>query len=216
MTPWEVEEFGCLWEHCCYRCESILGEVFDSLIQTGCTSLSELPPDQRPPAAGCFADCDDLAPDLNKENLASTGPALLCKVLQEPQFLARRNLVLVNVRGVMDHFYDSGFWPRPCDDPDDRVPPLLHPADRFDVFGANRTALRALLRTLPPSERPNSFWEETWLSPSNYWYPEVFLDMFDCGPESGDWQWQYALWDDERLIDWKVPRPGHWWYDDFP
>lgn len=210
MPPWEVEEFSCLWEHCCYRYELILREVSDSLMQTGFTFFHELPKGQQPPDACYFHDCDDLEDPMDKrECLASKGPSLLCKVLRETQLLSRRNLVLVNVRSFRLHFYDLDFWPRPGAGHGEVR--LLHPADKFDSFGTNRNGLIKFLKTLPPSERPNLLWEVIWLQ-GNYDFPEVFWDMFQYGAESQEWEWQYALWDDERLIEWNVPILS----DDYP
>nr|XP_001389569.2 hypothetical protein ANI_1_3094014 [Aspergillus niger CBS 513.88] len=208
MAPWEVEEFSCLWEHCCYRYESILREVSDSLVQTGCMFFDELPEDQRPPPGCWYTDCDDFEDPMDKrESLASKGPALLCKVLREEEFLARRDLVLVNVRSFRLYFYDFGIWPRPTDTNEME---LFYPADKFN-FGTDRNGLREFLKTLPPFERPNLAWERIWLR-DDLNFAQLFYDMYEFGATNKHRPWQYALWDDERLIEWKVPILS----DDYP
>ncbi|PYI05512.1 hypothetical protein BO78DRAFT_345372 [Aspergillus sclerotiicarbonarius CBS 121057] len=209
MAPWEIEEFACLFQHCCHRYRGMIREVSDSLIQTGCTFLGELPEDLRVPRATYINDCDDLryAEDV-PEHMSSIGPALLGKILREKQFLARRNLVLVNARGFRYQFNDIGIWPFP-DSPRDEVH-LIYPADRFD-FGTDIDGLRKLLNTLPSSERPSIVWERIWLRDDGE-HPELFWDMFEYGSENHYRPWGYALWEDERLIDWATPLLA----DDYP
>ncbi|RAH60181.1 hypothetical protein BO85DRAFT_415284 [Aspergillus piperis CBS 112811] len=201
MAPWEVEEFGCLWEHCCYRFESILREVSDSLMQTGFTWFHELPKDEQPPEGCWYSDCDDFVyPENKRENLASKGPAFLSRVLRQKQFRDRRDLVLVNVRSIRFHFFDFGFWPRPSATNDLH---LLYPANRFN-FGTDRNGLREFLKTFPPFQRPNIAWDRIWLR-EVYESPEVLFDMYEYGAENRQRRWQYAMWDDTRLTEWEIP-----------
>ncbi|PWY95425.1 hypothetical protein BO94DRAFT_508705 [Aspergillus sclerotioniger CBS 115572] len=209
MAPWEIEEFGCLWEHCCYRYEAILAEISDSYIKIGFTFLRELPKDQQPPRACVYGDCDDFRFSVNKrESLASKGPALLPDVLREDDFLARRNLVVVNVRWTRDYFYDFDYWPRPDFGPGEVH--LLYPADQFD-FGTDMDGLRKLLETLLPWERPNLAWERRWSRDDND-FPQLFWDMFEYGADNKHWRWGYAFWENERVIEWKMPMLA----DDYP
>lgn len=202
MTPWEVEEFGCLWMHCCYRYEMMLREISDSLMKTGCMFFSDLPEDQRPPLNCWYSDCDDFECPYDKgENLASKGPALLCRVLKEKQFQARRDLVLINVRSYRLHFYEFGFWPRPSDN---REMQLLYPADIYKS-ATNKDGLREFLEALPLLERPNVAWERMWFLRDDYDFPEILFDVYEFGQFNNQWSWQYALWDNERLNAWKVP-----------
>ncbi|RAL05390.1 uncharacterized protein BO80DRAFT_478364 [Aspergillus ibericus CBS 121593] len=209
MAPWEIEEFACLFQHYCHKYQGIIREVSDNLIQTGYTFLSELPEDLRVPTATFISDCDDLRyADEVPEQMSSIGPALLGQILRQQQFLARRNLVLVNARGFRYQFYDIGLWPFP-DSSRDKVH-FLYPADRFD-FGTDMHGFRELLRTLPPSERPSIAWERIWLRAESR-SPILFHDMFECGSENFYRLWGYALWEDERLRDWATPMLA----DDYP
>lgn len=80
--------------------------------------------------------------------------------------------------------------------------PLLYPADRFN-FGEDFDGLKKLLATFPPSERPNLLCDRCFLCFSDL--PAVFEEMFDVQLGSALWRWGYALWEDERLIEWNPP-----------
>ncbi|KAK9610107.1 hypothetical protein V6Z98_010175 [Aspergillus fumigatus] len=123
-------------------------------------------------------------------------PTFLVKILREQDFRTRRDLLLANI--VIHNHSFVEYWPEPSGD--DGALPLLYPADRFD-FGADVSGLKAYLETLPPHEQPNIAWTQRWLDAERD-FPQVFEDMYSYAPYSGCWDWGYAIWDDERLIEW--------------
>jgi hypothetical protein len=96
------------------------------------------------------------------------------------------------------HHFLGEYWPRPDFEPG--ALPLLYPADRFN-FGTDFDGLKEFLNTLQPHERPNVAWTQLWLG-AGLDYPEVFVDMFCYGEPSSCWDWGFALWSDERLVEW--------------
>ncbi|PYH95669.1 hypothetical protein BO71DRAFT_482710 [Aspergillus ellipticus CBS 707.79] len=183
--------------------QKLVDKIAQGLVDTSALFFSELPEDQRPPEAISLCDCHELQTRewQTREGLASTGPALLYKILHEDEPLAQRNLVLVNTKMQREHFHTDDLWPRP-----ESVPwamPLLYPADKFN-FGTDRDGLRNLLESLPSFERPNLAWERKWLRDDGD-FPEVFPDMFEYALGNRHWNWGYAMWDDERAAQWKAP-----------
>ncbi|KAF4215539.1 hypothetical protein CNMCM6457_005865 [Aspergillus fumigatiaffinis] len=199
MAPWEVEEITCFWKHCYHRWAEPYFEASDNFLSYGVTFICDMPPDEKPPLTRYWDDCDDLKirEADNRESLACMGPSFLVKMLRERNARARRDLVIANA--ISWHHFFHEYWPRP----DSEMPgalPLLYPADRFN-FSTDFDGLKEFLHTLPPHERPNVAWTQLWLG-AGLDYPEVFVDMFCYGEPSSCWDWGFALWSDERLIEW--------------
>ncbi|GFF78311.1 hypothetical protein IFM47457_04625 [Aspergillus lentulus] len=202
MAPWEVEEFSCFWRHCYHRWEEPYLEISTSLLAyLGPTVIffSDLPPEERPPLNRLGLDIDHMHihQEEHREILAYMVPTFLVKILREPDFRTRRDLLLANVV-VFNHSF-AEYWPKPSWEEPGALP-LLYPADRFD-FGTDVSGLKAYLETLPLQERPNVAWTQRWLD-AELDYPQVFEDMYSYAPYSRFWDWGYAIWDDERLIEW--------------
>ena len=203
MAPWELEELCCFWLHCYTRWAAPYFEIAYSLLGRGVLFMSELPEAEIPPIRRRFFDNDDLKISQieSRESLASMGPAFLIKILREPDFLTRRNLVIANV-SFWAHIFPE-FWPHPNWD-DTWALPLVYPADKFN-FGTDVTGLRNLLDMTPlPYEKPNSAWRQRWID-AELDFPEVFVDMFSYGGRARRWDWGYVIWDDERLAQWGTP-----------
>ncbi|GFF55003.1 hypothetical protein IFM51744_08517 [Aspergillus udagawae] len=202
MAPWEVEEFSCFWQHCYHRWTDPYREIAKSLAAyaaNGVIWFSDLPPEERPPLNRCGLDVDHLPVHENEQRkiLAHMVPTFLVKMLREPDFRTRRDLLLANTVILNHSFVD--YWPKPnWEDPG--ALPLLYPADRFN-FGTDVSGLKAYLETLPPHERPNIAWTQRWLDAALE-YPQVFEDMYSYAPYCRCWEWGYAIWDEERLIEW--------------
>ncbi|KAF7174347.1 hypothetical protein CNMCM6106_008586 [Aspergillus hiratsukae] len=198
MAPWEVDEIACFWRHCYHRWEEPYFEISDSLLSYGVTFMSDLPPDEQPPLNRHWYDCDDLRirEDENRESLACMGPSFLVKMLRERDFRTRRDLLLANT--ISWHHFFHEYWPRPDDGPG--ALPLLYPADKFN-FGTDFNGLKEFLNTLRPHQRPNIAWTQLWLG-AGLDFPEVFVDMFCYAEPSSNWDWGFALWSDERLMEW--------------
>ena len=132
------------------------------------------------------------------------GPNLFVKIFREADFMTRRNLVFVNSTGnehVFPEIWDSKLKPRFSEG----ALPLLYPAEKFN-FGTDFAGLERFLDSLPEHERPNLLWRQRWVSNQDILdYPEVFVDMFNYVPRHARWDWGYAFWDDERVVQWEIP-----------
>lgn len=208
MAPWEVEELGCFWQHCFNRLAKPYHEIANSLLECETryqtSFINELPTHEQPPFERYYFDTQDLSvqdEDI-RDSIISMGPSLLVKVLREADFMTRRNLVLVNSIGnehVFPHIWHFNLNPRL-----DSLP-LLYPADKFN-FGTDFAGLERFLDSLPEHERPNTLWRQRWVSNQRILdYPEVFGDMFDYACRHARWDWGYAFWDDERVVQWEIP-----------
>jgi hypothetical protein len=202
MAPWEVEEFSCFWRHCYHRSEEPYLEISKSLaayVAPGVIFFSDLPPEERPPLNRLGLDIDHMHihQDEHREILAYMVPTFLVKILREQDFRTRRDLLLANI--VIHNHSFAEYWPKPSWNEAGALP-LLYPADRFD-FGTDVSGLKAYLETLPLHERPNIAWTQQWLD-AELESPQVFEDMYSYAPNSRCWNWGYAIWDDERLIEW--------------
>ncbi|GFF44548.1 hypothetical protein IFM58399_07318 [Aspergillus lentulus] len=202
IAPWEVEEFSCFWQHCYNRWEEPYLEISKTLAAyaaDGVIWFSDLPPEERPPLNRLGLDVDHMHIHQaeQRETLAQMVPTLLVKILREPDFRTRRDLLLANTVILSHSFVD--YWPKPNWEEPGALP-LLYPADRFN-FGTDFNGLKAYLETLPPHERPNVAWARRWLD-ARLEYPQVFEDMYSYGPYGSCWKWGYAIWDEERLNEW--------------
>ncbi|RHZ58018.1 uncharacterized protein CDV56_107874 [Aspergillus thermomutatus] len=199
MAPWEVEEFSCFWRHCYHRWAEPYREISKSLVAYGVTFFCDLPPEERPPLDRCSLDLDHLDVHENdqREILAYMVPTFLVKMLRQQNFRTRRDLLLANTVVLTHSFVE--YWPKPSwEDPG--ALPLLYPADRFN-FGADFSGLKSYLETLPPHERPNVAWTQRWLEERQD-SPQLFEDMYSYATYSPRWDWGYAVWDGQRLIEW--------------
>ncbi|KAK9609075.1 hypothetical protein V6Z94_008495 [Aspergillus fumigatus] len=140
----------------------------------------------------CYQRWEEPYLEISKSVAAYAAPG----ILREQDFRTRRDLLLANI--VIHNHSFVEYWPEPSGD--DGALPLLYPADRFD-FGTDVSGLKAYLETLPPHEQPNIAWTQRWLDAERD-FPQVFEDMYSYAPYSGCWDWGYAIWDDERLIEW--------------
>ena len=59
--------------------------------------------------------------------------------------------------------------------------------------------------TLPAVEQPNLGWKRAWLLRNITEREELEDVLFYNRSGEKDWDWGYAIWDAERLEDWKAP-----------
>ncbi|KAL3473970.1 hypothetical protein BJX99DRAFT_248556 [Aspergillus californicus] len=105
--PWEIEEFGRLWQHLYERNFERFHEVAQDMLQYGSDWIGSSLPEHIKALPSCsVCDCDDLSiKDHNvRESLASLGPTFLLKLLQEEDFITRRNMILANGRCYYESF----------------------------------------------------------------------------------------------------------------
>ncbi|KMU91397.1 hypothetical protein CIHG_09143 [Coccidioides immitis H538.4] len=138
--------------------------------------------------------------DMYLEDVTNTGPGFLYWVLHAPSYEAPRDVTIANtIFGARGDTFSTMLGPYL------ESWELGLPAARYQEHDGN---LEGYLRTLPLTERPN-------LSYVRYWYGdgpvlEVFNDdLTDFFALNSNFEWCCALWDDERLIEWKTPLPLH-------
>lgn len=201
IPPWEYEEMGCVWSYLMTKYNPISKEISDDLRKlvsdTGCFLFWQiLPEDQRPPI-GCHM---ETVKELDYFNgyfdvLASIGPRFLYRVLHAERLL-RRNTVMTNARYLSNSiFIGSGLglsW-------DYRLP-LIYPADRHEAPN-----FQVLWKTLPEIEQPNYGWKKAWLPSMITEQQELEDVLFYEHRSEEDWDWGYAIWDRERIEEWKAP-----------
>lgn len=194
MAPWEVAELGCIFQYILQRYVEPCKEITRYLSQYGGVCMDSLRGDVQIPA-GCLQ--LSTRDHENPATLAAMGPAFFYKFLRQETFTDRRNLILVNGRPFTWTLLNI------CPGCEGGLP-LLYPSDRFN-FGDDFDGLKRLLATIPPSERPNIFCDRYFLHFFDMY--DVFEELFDVGLGRALWQWGFALWEDQRLLEWSPP--GH-------
>lgn len=196
MPPWEVEEFGCLWVFL----QQQYTEIFSEIAQEFPRNSHEWQA-LRPTVDGMelFPSVDGDGSDGNDYNdyrnhLVSLGPSFLYKVLNQPSYEARRNLIACNAVSSKSSFMILVQVSR---DP----PSLLHPADKYETDDIART-----LPSMPTIEQPNHGWKHHWFG----YRPiqnvrEIVQTEISQEPwvertigNSAGWKSGYAIWDEER------------------
>ena len=212
MAPWEVEELGCFWQYCFKRLAKSYNEIAESLLKGEARfktrNIMEFPIHEQPPIQRYFYNVRDLGDhEISiRDGLVSMGPCFIKKVLREQDFITRRNLVFANSVGN-DHVFPE-IWEFYLREYDEGPLPLVYPADNFS-FGTDFAGLNELLDSLPDHERPNLLFRQRWLENTNILdFPGVFEDMFSYAGRKKRWDWGYAFWDDERIIQWGLSDLG--------
>jgi hypothetical protein len=195
MLPWECEELGCVWSYLKDKYKPISKEIATDLrnlvhnieCHLHWSSMSE----EERPKRNHFIDVESYETQYDRyfEILMSVGLGFLYRVLNADRLL-RRNLVIANSA----HYAEDIGIPRCCSNwimERPRIPLNQHDIPEFEQ----------LWSTLPSHEQPNIGWKVAWLVPHTprrrfYW-------SFNEGRERcKDWEWGYALWDEERLERW--------------
>ena len=166
------------------------------LSQYGSVCMNSLLEDAQIPAGCSPLSAEDLVHrgHENPATLATMGPALFTNFFIKKTFMDRRNLLLVNGRSFL--WALSDIYTR-----SDGGLPLLYPVDRFNFEDFD--GFKKLLITLPPLERPNLFCDKYFPFFIDVW--DVFEEMFDVGFGRALWQWGFAFWEDQRLLEWNPP-----------
>lgn len=202
MPPWEYEEMGCVYSYLIAKCETIAKEISDDLRKlmsnTGCRFFWQIQPEDQRVPFGCemeiLSNLDHFSQHF--DTYIAVSPGFLYRVLHADR-LRRRNMIIVNTKvGESDTFIGPGLWVSW----DERFP-FIDPADRYETRNFEQ-----LWSTLPPIEQPTLGWKRAWLVPHT---PEQdFEDSLDYDHDRNsetDWPWGYAIWDGERLEEWKAP-----------
>lgn len=200
MAPWEVAELGCLFQYICERYSSPYNEIAESLAQYGQAEIYTLSEEQVPqvPVGSIQLDASDLKSfgDERLQSLASMGPTPLYNFLPHKNtHLDRPDWIFANARGTNWSIADICPMIQGCF-------PLLYPADRFN-FGEDFDGLKRLLASLPPPEGPNILCDRYLL-----WFPDsadAFEELFYTNLGISVWRSGYALWGDERVLEWDAP-----------
>ncbi|KAF7594658.1 hypothetical protein BBP40_008749 [Aspergillus hancockii] len=196
MPPWEVEEFGCLWVFIQQQYTHIFTEIAQEFPRNS-HEWQELRPTVD--AMELFPSVDGDGSDGNDYNdyrnhLVSLGPCFLHKVLLQPTYKARRNLIACNAVSSKSSFMILVQVSR---DP----PSLLAPADKYETPDIAR-----LLPTLPEIEQPNHGWKKHFFGyrpiqnvrevVRSEHLQEPWIER-TIGHFPG-WKYGYAVWDEER------------------
>ncbi|KAH8431547.1 uncharacterized protein LDX57_009209 [Aspergillus melleus] len=199
MPLWEHDEMGSVFMYLVSKYEGISKEITDDLRQLSKNTSSRffwdiLPKEQRPPPCEIESERDLFHFNQHYEGLAGLGPEFLYRILHM-DWLTRRNLVCVNTRS---------FWPGPfigygTEILQDIQFQFIGPADRYECPNFEQ-----FWSTLSPLEQPTVGWKKAWLRPHNQ--EDILEDSFNFNRElDEDWGWCYALWDENRLKEWKAP-----------
>jgi hypothetical protein len=210
MPPWESDEMGSVWAYFNTKYDVIYKEVYNGLLDLlrnhpcyvngdpGQPSdwFEYLPRHVQAPYWGLIENPRHLEDMLNNTScLAALGPNFAYRILHaEPEI--RRNMVLENWQPMEETFigHPSRMYVR-----EEETVPYLYPADRHAIWDFEQ-----FWSTLASTERPNIAWQKSRLYPLRP--GETLEDTVDfAGQREVGWDWGIAIWDDERLRDWKAP-----------
>ncbi|QKX53010.1 uncharacterized protein TRUGW13939_00081 [Talaromyces rugulosus] len=195
MFPWECEELGCVWSYLTDKYKPISKEIATDLrnlvpnieCHLHWQSMSE----EERPKRNTFVDveCYEAEYDGYFEILMSVGLGFLYRVLNADRLL-RRNLVIAN-----SAFYSEDIAiPQWCSCWVNKRPRI--PLNQHDIL-----EFEQLWSTLPSHEQPNIGWKVSWLV-SHTPRRRLYWSFKENRERCKDWDWGYALWDEERLEGW--------------
>ncbi|KAE8155127.1 hypothetical protein BDV25DRAFT_126066 [Aspergillus avenaceus] len=202
MAPWEVAEFGCVWQYIYDKIKSPYIEIAEKFREYKSPGIG-FPKEAGLPEGCIQLDGDELYMNADEilRSLVATGPVFCSRFLRLESSLHRRDLILANGRCFV--------WCFPFTFP--ATPqgqlPLLYPADRFD-FGSDWNGLHKLVDSLQPWEGPNFAFRKYWLVKSHEG-EAVFQSLNRARLGILLWRWGYAIWDAERLQRWSMPEDRH-------
>ncbi|RAL12911.1 uncharacterized protein BO97DRAFT_450924 [Aspergillus homomorphus CBS 101889] len=183
IAPWELHELGCFWYMVYNRWEEPWSEIIDRLRPFGPCSVEEMDLKEKvePPLYPPGSDTSSLRSTCG-DYLTSIGPMFLVQTLRDEDSEYRKDLVWANSQDCGEEYFPQN-WPVYVEDVSDFH--LCYPADQFQVDG-HWDALRKSLSTMDPN------------------FPGTYADAYNSGYYP-DWEWGSALWDDDRLREWKAP-----------
>lgn len=199
MPPWEYEEMGSVFGYFKAKIDLVGKDIAHDLRKfskrTACDFFQDIiPAEERPPPGSTIASDINLIlfPDKDAGGLAGLGPEFLYRLFHMDR-LAQRNTVCRNTR---DNWYGPFIGSKISLSWELRFP-LIEPADRHE-----RPGFETRWSSLSSIEQPTIEWKRTWLLPHEEETGLEYAIDIDERDET-DWHWCYALWDEERLEEWK-------------
>ncbi|KAJ5348329.1 hypothetical protein MYU51_010827 [Penicillium brevicompactum] len=208
MPPWEYSEMGCIWSYLLPKFPAFYDDIIQSMreiVESSPTSqpglegdFEFLPPDIRPPMNPCVESLDGLeglfSLEQSTKSLAELGPDFLFRILHTSP-LSRRDMILTNIHSRVDSFIGIDLYVLYSDE--EAIVPLISPADKHSTKNYEE-----LWSHLPSTETPNKAWKKQHLVPD--FQGQTFEDALSGMNTEDNWDWGFALWDDERLEAWQA------------
>ncbi|PLB43730.1 hypothetical protein P170DRAFT_430761 [Aspergillus steynii IBT 23096] len=199
MTPWEFQEFGSAWKYIKGRYAQPYEEVAALFRGFELLPMDQFLDKTDPPLPINCAVLDthdlDRYRDETQACLATMGPAFFYKFTRKPDIVHRRDLILVNAWHSWTYFPEMLRWT-------DHIFPLFYPVEHFEAW-EDWSESRSQWARLPPSQRPNIACDVTWFTESTN--RRISRPLYAWLVREKYWEWAYAIWDDERLIGWRIP-----------
>lgn len=179
------------------RYDPIIKEISDGLQDRGVHYFWDLPEGEKPPGLSVTIETvDDLKhfPDCI-DSLVSLAPGFLFRALNATA-RQRRDMVLINSSFSLRTWIGTAVGM-----PRNEKLPLIFPADRYNV-----QTFEELWALTTPNDGPNPAWKKSVLEDHRQGasFEAAFVACEMLNHRKAEWGWGYALWDDQRLEQWKA------------
>ncbi|KAJ5436913.1 hypothetical protein N7445_007798 [Penicillium cf. griseofulvum] len=199
MPPWEYEEMGSVWAYLQTEFDPVLYKIRHEFREHGDELFKDLPEGRRALLGPVYSQGLKLyKSDIDRLTFLSLGPTFL-HLAFHARLNIRCSMLLVNSRYEHESWIGHNLnisW-------EEQVP-LKYPADQYNAI-ENFEQLLTLTSSNSSTRKPNAAW--TGRAMGRLKRTQNFKKAFvttQSRPQPGDWDWGYAIWDDERLEEWRV------------
>jgi hypothetical protein len=206
MPPWEYEEMGSVWVYLQTELDPMIYRIQRDFRKHREELFKDSPEKQRLLLGPVnFHGKELYKSDIDRVSCLSRGPAALSV---GPSFLHRALHASPTIRCSMllaISKYEHEWWiGRHLDISWEEQLPLTYPANRYNAI-ENFEQLLTLTSSSSSTRKPNAAWTRRAMGrlKRTQNFQQAFVTTQSRSPP-GDWDWGYAIWDDERLIEWRV------------
>ncbi|KAL3487285.1 hypothetical protein BJX62DRAFT_9668 [Aspergillus germanicus] len=199
MLPWEIDEILCIF----YMLRNRIQTIWDAMVTLN--SLFTSPLDSPVPDISEMADIPGYQCFDGLSSVVNTGPAFVYDLLQQQRETRFDSMLDTYVLGSshLELFLYSSLDIKILY-PAGAVRYFRYPADQYKATSRARGEIEEILSNLPKVKQPGPCWKSQWDRAPVYG-TRCLHNMLITGWIGSKWDWGFAFWDQDRIVQWKMP-----------